>query len=212
MPSSRTFTIQSKPLQRQPGFTLLELLTVIAIIVLLASILLPAMGRAKEMGRRISCTNNLKQIGIAVTMYTMDYQGWFPNARIVTTGNTWWDNLSVYLNVRLEQWKRLGAPWRCPSDDCKERHGTPLPYADYMWNYYLTNIAASSDLAQKISQVKTPSKTLTATDREWGSGTFGTYSYVYNRHMLGANYLYCDGHVRWASIRDMTTAGWPANQ
>ena len=62
-------------------FSLVELLVVIAIIALLASLLLPALQSAREMGRRIKCVSNLRQIGLAITMYADDYDGWLPCAR-----------------------------------------------------------------------------------------------------------------------------------
>jgi len=63
---------------REEGFTLIELLVVIAIIAILAAMLLPALSRAKETGRRISCTNNLKQLATAAMMYADDSRGAFP--------------------------------------------------------------------------------------------------------------------------------------
>jgi|CXWL01.1.fsa_nt_gi prepilin-type N-terminal cleavage/methylation domain-containing protein/prepilin-type processing-associated H-X9-DG protein len=60
------------------AFTLIELLITIAIISLLISLLLPALSRARENGRRTVCASNLRQIGEAMIHYSQDYESWFP--------------------------------------------------------------------------------------------------------------------------------------
>ncbi|RYG58371.1 DUF1559 domain-containing protein [bacterium] len=72
---------------RQSGFTLIELLVVIAIIAILAAILFPVFGRARENARRSSCQSNLKQIGLGMMQYTQDYDEYFPLSVISLTAS-----------------------------------------------------------------------------------------------------------------------------
>ena len=69
----------------QNGFTLIELLVVIAIIAILAAILFPVFARAREEGRRASCTSNLHQIGMGMAMYVQDYDELYPTCNFSDT-------------------------------------------------------------------------------------------------------------------------------
>lgn len=92
---------------RTRAFTLIELLVVIAIIAILAGLLLPAMGQAKNQGKRAGCLNNLKQIGLATQLYA-DEQETYPPAWI-NSQTRWMDLLKPYLD------KKSGV-YLCPAD------------------------------------------------------------------------------------------------
>jgi prepilin-type N-terminal cleavage/methylation domain-containing protein/prepilin-type processing-associated H-X9-DG protein len=79
--------------QNKRGFTLIELLVVIAIIAILAAMLLPALAAAKEKAKRASCTNNLKQMGLAISMYADDNREFLPRSVVAgeKLGNDPWD-------------------------------------------------------------------------------------------------------------------------
>jgi prepilin-type N-terminal cleavage/methylation domain-containing protein/prepilin-type processing-associated H-X9-DG protein len=114
-------SIKHTPGTKQSGFTLIELLVVIAIIAILAAILFPVFGRARENARRSSCLSNLKQIGLGVMQYTQDYDEIYPMKRWSGTG-------SGALNDTMS-WRRITFPYvksaqiyTCPSNT----YGTEL--------------------------------------------------------------------------------------
>jgi prepilin-type N-terminal cleavage/methylation domain-containing protein/prepilin-type processing-associated H-X9-DG protein len=142
------------------AFTLVELLVVIGIIALLISILLPALGRAKENANRVACLSNLRQIGTAMIMYTGANRGWFPFSAGLgefdpKTGNgyrfedwIWWQAnrkvndspIGLYFgafNAKLLQ---------CPSDTDHTRNISPDPYR----YSYTMNMGMSSEPGASI--------------------------------------------------------------
>jgi prepilin-type N-terminal cleavage/methylation domain-containing protein/prepilin-type processing-associated H-X9-DG protein len=100
--------------RRANAFTLIELLVVIAIIAILASLLLPALSRAKALGLSTKCKANLKQLGLGLFMYVQENRGEYPTAWHNGLGKMLWeDDVALYANEK----DPLGGKgiFRCPA-------------------------------------------------------------------------------------------------
>ncbi len=225
---------------RQPvtrtGFTLIEILVVIAIISLLAAILFPVFARARENARRASCQSNLKQVALGMLQYVQDYDETFPLTSVNGAANSFspiWnpnvDGKPLGWADAMQTYFKSNQLLQCPSEPSAGQSSNPnaAGYTDYWYNSRLGLTAYNSVTGYgpgfKVSALAYAANTVMSGDGDGRRARLNTNGTNYDdvqqfngapaasttsiiglvaseatqRHLDGANYAFCDGHVKW---------------
>lgn len=189
--------------KRSGAFTLIELLVVIAIIAILAAMLLPALAKAKSKAHRISCTSNLKQVGLVLAMYVGDNRDTFPY-----TPAGWWRMPLIDLPALQHSYISTNnrAFYRCPSErglgfnyqlliaqgQTGSTNQLPFPSSYYYYEtFYRSRVKVNSvrHPTQKAVQVCFSSANNVLFNTDLNPPKNGA-------HGAGLNWLFVDGHSR----------------
>ncbi len=196
------------------SFTLIELLVVIAIIAILAAMLLPALSKARDKARTISCVNSMKQNGLSMVMYLQDNLGYYPAlvSGIETRWEAWRDIYSLQDTNKIfgEYATENVLLYGCPSGSAK---------GDRQISYCINdkgcaNTAPEIPHVARDSAMKNPTSTICMEDcmngltldtqggfvayfwtNGWWNGNNGEQVPGSLAHGVRRNYLWCDGHV-----------------
>jgi prepilin-type N-terminal cleavage/methylation domain-containing protein len=219
-------------MRRRDGFTIIEVLTVIAIIGILAAIIFPILGKVKENGRRARCVTNLKQFGVAYQMFAADNRGFAPSTWLGVRYGGYErgdqvDPLYEYVNRNWET-------YYCPSDRHREEHmGAPAQgqiRSSYGYNWWGPGNTPPTDPRElrywkRVRLRDIPSTPGSKTDPRTGKRDWSAYNKIYildefsviapdedrdgdgvrdcyQRHGLGCNLLLSDGSVYWCKGYD----------
>lgn len=185
-------------------FSLIELLVVIAIIGILASMILPALSKARKTSQQAVCNSQQKQLGTAIYMYVDDNE-YMPSASHATKNSRlgWKVHIGPYINSSGDGAEGGSAPFRCPNSELGT--GYTNQEAGTAYNINFGDDRYTSKPAVKLSEIQSPVETGVIADSvdgsDWvlASKLLPSESAVGYRHKDGLNILWADGHVAWSS-------------
>jgi prepilin-type N-terminal cleavage/methylation domain-containing protein/prepilin-type processing-associated H-X9-DG protein len=198
------------------GFTLIELLVVIAIIAILAAMLLPALSRAKEKGKRAVCASNLHQIGIAMQMYIDDNRGILPYVPYTDKGENYcysgkaWDlehgvsTNKLYIVDLLQLYLKNSQALFCPSLPLDGKIWVEMTFTptDNLTAYQFNGLGFCMGSGfwrspPSLASVVAPSRAALAVDLILQTSINNPTQISFAPHSSGVNALYLDSHVKW---------------
>ncbi len=188
-------------MQRSCKFSLVELLVVIAVIAILASILLPAMNRAREMASRSSCSNNMRQILLGMNVYASDFSGILPTVWGISDAKSWAYYLRPYLKVKDNNAVPYSPLYSCRSASSWAK-GNILSYGMNLG----INAENSETLLRLWDFAKPAEQMLLGDTKKYDSQIYGYFSFIGSenektigrlefRHSGMSNFTFADSHV-----------------
>ncbi len=220
-------------MQKQNSFTLIELLVVVAIIAVLVAMLLPALSKAREQAKILSCGSNLKQIGMGFHQYSNDHQGQFPSLNSYrpdqpgwhTDNYSWWTNLLIDNHYLPGTYRKDKTGWPQNALGNVKEEGLwscPVVTNNYWWGAgYGINEGHVINYGRSVSleTLERPAEVFLVGDTQEGGGTATWISAtcpicrpwvgisgqgeLSPRHRAGSNLCFADGHVQWQTLNDI---------